>query len=173
MTIQQKKAFVREEIIKVVPEILELKFGCEVETIQYNEYDSGRMFVIAEIAVCKKHKNYREECYEEENGCSVSDALHVAQITEEEGWILRTFKHDELKIIGRPIQIADFLRTLNTLRHDGSYIITDAGIFALFKAEGALVDKALKVFSCTWDFTKDFDHQPDPFVEWAYEVLKN
>jgi len=55
----------------------------------------------------------------------------------------------------RPIRLADVLLAMNKLHHDGSYMISDAGFFAHFKARCALAEKAIRVFECAWNLGAD------------------
>jgi hypothetical protein len=64
------------------------------------------------------------------------------------------------------------LATHEFVRDNGSYFLTDAGIFALFKAEGARVDKAIKVFAATWNLrADDLEKQSDETISFLYELL--
>jgi hypothetical protein len=126
MNNQDKINFIREKCIAANPEIVELKFGCEVETTEWNEYDSGRRFIVADTAVCLRHKKYREECYDDFR-CSMRDAFAVIRIEEEEGFWYEKFKPSELKPLGRPISLADVLlaKFRANLNHMGGVMSQD------------------------------------------------
>jgi hypothetical protein len=69
-------------------------------------------------------------------------------------------------------RLADVLLAMNGLRHDGSYTISDAGIFSHFKAKGALIDQALKVFRCSWNLrTDDLTQQSDECIDFLYDLF--
>jgi hypothetical protein len=78
-----------------------------------------------------------------------------------------------LKILGSPIRLADVLLTLHLLNNNGSYVVSDVGIFAHFKAEGARIDSALKVFECEWNLrADDLEHQSQGTINFIWELLK-
>ena len=73
---------------------------------------------------------------------------------------------------GQP-HLADVLLAMNKLQHDGSYVISDAGIFVHFKAEGARIDKALRVLECSWKLRKDdLNEQSEETINFLAELLR-
>ena len=77
------------------------------------------------------------------------------------------------RTISRPIRLADVLLAMNKLEHDGSYIISAAGIFAHFKAEGARIDKALRILECSWNLRKDdLNEQPKETINFLAGLLR-
>lgn len=72
-----------------------------------------------------------------------------------------------------PCRLADVLLAMNKLKHDGSYIISDAGYFAHFKAEGARIDKAMRVFECSWNLHNDsLESQSKETIDFIASLLK-
>jgi hypothetical protein len=108
----KKSEAIRTACIQANPEIVELKLGCEVEKLTYSEWDSGRFYVVAETAVCDKHKKFNEKCNEEEDGCIIRDGVEILEWTEENWWTFR-LRQSELKSLGRPIRLADVLLAIS------------------------------------------------------------
>jgi len=93
------------------------------------------------------------------------------QVPCPEGMIGCATFHYEIKT--RPIRLADVLLAMNKLEHDGSYIISAAGIFAHFKAEGARIDKALRILECSWNLRKDdLNEQPKETINFLAGLLR-
>ena len=90
-------------------------------------------------------------------------------------WSGLPYQHCACKDISRhnrPIRLADILLAINQLQGDGSYVISDAGIFAFFKAEGARIDKALKVLECSYNLRADsLESQSDETVDFLHSLL--
>lgn len=96
---------IREKVIEVVPEILELKFGCRVSIT--SEIDGER----AEIVI--------------DNSYEVNTAEKENLYQKETGNTERIYE-----IIGRPIQLADVLRVIDKIdthciRTDGDFLKFD------------------------------------------------
>lgn len=107
----QNLELIRQKCIEANREIMELKFGCEIDgTIGMDEYFNQPYIVYGNTWICKKHKTYRVECMAEEDGCSGENGVEVRCGTEEDGW--NEIRLEESKvgtIIGRPIRLSDVL----------------------------------------------------------------
>jgi hypothetical protein len=105
---------VRAAIIKAVPEIVELKFGCEI-VIDFGEWEN--VIVLSECMKCSKHKTNKGcEGFERRSGDNCHDvgnmeeAVDVYGGEEMEGfWNLVVEKKRIKEIVGRPIRLADVL----------------------------------------------------------------
>ena len=103
---QDKLKLIREKVIEANPEIVELKFGCEVE------YEKKPFRMIYFGVVTTIHKS---------SICVLHNRLIPDFIVKE---------RDIRKIIGRPITLADVLLAIKTgiyIREDGS-IYSDEGV---------------------------------------------
>lgn len=101
--------FIRECAIRANPEIVELKFGCEIKML-WGDYHGENAWVEYKCGKCRKHKlskNCRDTCYDDGD---IDDAVSVVQYPEDEPkeWVLLSDGKD-YEIIGRPIRLADVL----------------------------------------------------------------
>jgi hypothetical protein len=46
-----------------------------------DEWDEEQSFVVAEAAICSKHKKFHKKCYEEEDGRSISEGIEIIEWT--------------------------------------------------------------------------------------------
>ena len=168
--------FILDRIHEACPETMMLKFGCEVERIKFNEYDLGRWFVIAETSICKKHKKWREECYEQENGCSVDEGIEVIEDGEEDGFCVFSVRKDEIRILGTDPTLADVLRTIETKsnrkRNGDEWMVMSSGELRYVN----VLRHEIKRNEATWNLSHDSlswhrDNQPET-IEFLYEILK-
>lgn len=122
----------REKINESCPELLELEFGCEVY-VSMPDYELGTV-LWGECVDCKQCSPMTEECYDEEDGCSLIEGC-IVQFGHEEDGFWRTFvKHDEIKeILGIPPSLEHLLRAIKqktmyvtvNIAGDGTAISTD------------------------------------------------
>ncbi len=161
--------FILDRIHEACPETMELKFGCEVERIKFNEYDLGRWFVIAETSICRKHKKWREECYEQENGCSIDEGIEVIEDGEEDGFCVFSVRKDEVKILGTDPTLANVLRTIGLVEKKLYFV---AGI----TTKEVILRMYDPRITSKWNLSHDSlswhrDNQPET-IEFLYEILK-
>jgi len=142
-TIQQKRAFVREEIIKAVPEILELKFGCDIEHSVSEEFNIPYQGVYLHPARGKGMHLIFFKCSAEGSQRDYST----------------TINQKDFKILGRPITLADFLRTIGK-KNEWGVSVDAEGIFNMRSPFDSVQIKK----KYAWNLSINFDHQPDPFV---------
>jgi len=99
---------VRAAVIKAVPEIVELKFGCE-------------LFIQNYMASVNLLEDRRGRCWIPENGEPNSDFLAL-------GGSLTYFDEKHIKeIIGRDITLADVLRAIGDKYGYGRYTVDETG----------------------------------------------
>ena len=171
--LKQLKAIIQ----KAVPEIMEVKFNCEIKgDINYIILDieqgtaKGGNFVRTHIA-SKKYPSINtvgEAVYENKNPHTYKDW---------EKWVLESVKFGDLKdidleILGRPIQLADVLRAIQ--KNDEDYPIHIDFFFdrveklTITQAKGhPIINK-----ECNWDLTQDLDHQKPETIKFLLEILK-
>jgi hypothetical protein len=167
MTNQDQVNFIRQKCVEANPEIVVLKFGCEViGNIGMAEYLNDPFIVIGLTSVCKKHKKYHVNCGAEENGCAVSDGIVVKWGSEEDGWGEHTLKESESgKIIGRPIRLADIFVTV--VKKNG------AKFGNLGKTFDALVEAQFVDVARTWRLNlDDLQTQSEETINFLYELLQ-
>ena len=165
---------VRAVVVKAVPEIMELKDGCILNLHAGESY--GWMTIHRLRSVCKKHKNYREECGDEENGCSIEDAVFGTSGTEEdEGWWQHTVKIEDIKpyqVVGRPITLADVLRAIH--KSDPSMTVKtelegekgEEGVLALYYRMGDG-----EIIAVLWNLAAPLDEQEPEVIDFLALVL--
>jgi len=126
---KEKEEQLRQKIIEAVPEILELKFGCIIkrESAKITEIVIGEPF---SPSIC--------------TGCLFVPVLKGKSWGNPE---VRT-----IKIIGRPIQLADVLR-------------------AVEKKIGGRKPSYETDVLCVWDLPKDYDQQSDETKVFLYNLL--
>ncbi len=69
------------------------------------------------------------------------------------------------------IQLANVLIALNKLRNNGSYIISDAGIIAFFKAPGAMTHKLIDLYNLRWNLHNSLDDQSPETIDFLYNLI--
>lgn len=143
-----------EKIVEAVPEIKELKMGCRV-----------------------KHKDFTD-CFHE---CNVPNGIIVRIEKQDRGLNFYYIEdgsrvHDEEisccgKIIGRPIQLADVMRAINSLGDTKkTYAISQEGKFFSIRYIPTLLDYEVKYYS-KWDLSLPLDQQNDEVKEFLYNLL--
>lgn len=117
---------VREEVVRAVPEIMKLEFGCEIKWRQ---------------------EVWRYVCHgrrpDGENTLMIIGDNKVANINEKEEIRLST---DSYEILGRPITIADVLRAMN-VKHKEEYSKS------LYKVDDELLVGLIEKFDLTKDLS--------------------
>lgn len=128
----EKKEAVRQAIIRAVPSVMDLNFGCRVKD-STGEWilidDDGDQFI----------------CW---NGTSYHGLLKLS-----------------LKIIGRPIQLQDVLTAIDKV--DSNYCLSFEGQFVEYDAENG----NMNLSGVWWKPSEDFDHQPEPCINFLWELL--
>lgn len=146
MTTSEKKEAVRQAIIKVVPGIMDLKFGCEVW-----------------------HKNYK-------NGREIEGLLSQGKLTIKTGeWYQDQFGNSFnekgiTEIIGRPIQLQDVL-VATEKRWRTMYGVNP--IDGLKRDIPLREGEMLYYIVSKWDLSQDFDHQSEAVWEFLWKLLVN
>lgn len=106
----------RARINELLPERLELKFGCEIDVLgQWCD----RMTVLYECSKCRRHKT-TAGCEKYEGDCDYDDAVCALQDQYLDcplEWVVKT--SDIETILGPELTITDVLRALNT---PGNYV---------------------------------------------------
>jgi hypothetical protein len=140
MTPQQTQE-VKEKIIEAVPEIMELKFGCKIETNKKysKEFYLGK-FSERSYIFCGSNGEFCETYPESKNN---------------------------IKILGRPIQLADILIAINQKKPRVFIQLDQDGV--IYKGEYECMDTVL----ARWDLSKDFDNQSDETKTFIYNILIN
>jgi hypothetical protein len=159
-----KITVIREKCIAANPEILELKLGCEVEKLKYSEWDCGRFYVVAETAICNKHKKFDEKCYEQENGCVIHDGVEILEWTEENWWTYR-LKQSEIKSLGRPVRLSDVLLAIEEVPKSYKLVLDCGGRFwEMMKPSPS---------NMLWNLrADDLEKQSEETISFLYELMK-
>jgi hypothetical protein len=150
-----------EKIVEAVPEIMELKLGCRIEcrnNILANQYGlNGEGYVVTSHSAAFNDKL----CYmaTREKGHREVDLPFIYHNPK---WF---------KIIGRPIQLADVLRAINSLGDTKkTYAISQEGKFFSVRYIPALLDYEVEYYS-KWDLSLPLDQQNDEVKEFLYNLL--
>jgi hypothetical protein len=131
----------KQKIQELVPEIMELKFGCEIDR---NKND-GRETI---IRIRENHP-----------------FLFTAIIFRDTfGTFTQEIEKESCKILGRPITLADVLLAMEKV---GKYILVDitGNLFTHDMSDGALVDEGI------WDLTKNYDDQEQSVKDFIGQIL--
>src|SRR5262245_46151565 len=102
MNTEDRIDFIRQKCIEANPDIVALKFGCEIRgTIWMMEYLNDPYIITGGTWICDKHKKYHEECMAEEDGCTGENGVSVRYGDEENGWGEVRLKESEVgEILG-------------------------------------------------------------------------
>lgn len=140
---------VREAVIKAVPEILELKFGCVVNN-----------FLKGTAVILKVHK------YEGE-----SDCYDVAYYELPEMVVERT-PFNNWEILGRPITLADVLLAIGFVQKRSSYYC-EVGTGRFIKSKKIDLDTSKDTDTgIYWNLRKDsIEEQEDSTLSFLAELL--
>lgn len=149
----------RAAIIEAVPEIVELKPGCQV---MLGDYDNG--VVVAEIGICHRHKTWAGcQNYEGLEECEYDDGVHIAFVSDE-GYSTIDKKTSDIadyNILGRPITLADVLRAVGMKK--SIYLKTLGEQLRLVDESGGELE--------WWDLTKNLDDQSPETIDFLTSVL--
>lgn len=155
-----KKEEVKAKIQALVPEIMELKFGCEVK-----DRIKGKMTILRSYSV-----------YDEPN---VYDIAYTKGKQEELTY--ERYPNSFWKILGRPITLADVLLALSTKEHLRHDCILFNGQFAFDNYGHEFQDVELgeidtgKGYKETpypkWNLAQTYDNQPEEVYEFLHNIL--
>lgn len=132
---------VKERIIKAVPEIVELKFGCEIrrngslpETYLITGFNLVKIY-FRHVSVPEKIDSFDRDSFRE-----------------------------KFDVIGRPIQLADVLRATETRIEVSSH-----GDGAIYHYPNG--DHKARVFAGNWNLSHDLSGQSEETIEFLYSIL--
>lgn len=174
MTHQEKLKRIKEKCAEANQEIMELKFGCEIEMLFGPSYDPdyGIAIILAECGVCSKHKR----CDGEKDTCDMDTGFMCLKGSDEDGWCTFEVKStDKYKILGRPIRLADVLLAINQANDTNQYsgignnghFTTDFGEKTAWSGDGNN-QKAIM-----WNLrADDLEKQSEEMIEFLYQLLK-
>ena len=146
----------REKIIEAVPEIVELKFGCEIRGVELKFVTSPRpeeALPIEELSWDKEEEEFMtlQDFYIYKTEDKPGDVVHSVNLSYPALMIV--------EIIGRPITLADVLKAYTDLKVDG--------ITALGKTEVPLI-----VAKWIWDKTpNDLDKKAEKTINLLHTIL--
>jgi len=178
----QKIEAIRKACIKANPEIVELKFGCQIKVIDEDIF--GEIFRsgskskkpitdndIKDLFAIEEARFFNLISYEE-YGESVNVAVSpsydipgMVVVMDDKGmWEEVTFE-----VIGRPIWIADVLLALNRIDYNTSYEVEgDRFWFPEEDEQGDWNTTAVE-----WNLRKDsLDNQPDATIDFLFSLLE-
>lgn len=136
---------VRQAVIKAVPEILELKFGCEVVDVNAKKH---RIMGLAVKTLHTNYDTYITSCSSLSVGQRVTDEIHTGQIE---------------KILGRPIRLADVLLATQRKTGMGDVMINSLGGFGVFE-KGKWMDVAMPRYNLSKDSLEDQSEETWAFL---------
>lgn len=156
-------ATLRERIVKVVPEIMELKFGCRFKWMS-DKVDKDGEFIEESYTVFSAYEY--EDVLSGKDGFSIyavkkgetQTASFDSPFDYEDG---QTF-FDFAEILGRDITLADVLRAIDTFCE-----IDSNGSFLTYK-DGEQYERSPK----EWDFVSPLHEQSDELGEWLLTFIK-
>lgn len=145
-------ATLQERIVKVVPEIMELKFGCKVKIVGGSSF-SGRVFDCVDGDMTVQPHPYGEGSLRS-NGDSCGSC---------------DFDKGEYEILGRDIQLADVLRAIEETRKtdEDPILLHVTGEFDTYDRKDVL--RLLK--RVPWDTSLPLHEQSDELGEWLLTIL--
>lgn len=138
-----------EKIHKLIPEILELRFGCQIK-----DFFKGTGLIIG------------IEKYEDEPDC-----YHVAYFKiPVPNWELSP-RNPNWSIIGRPIQLSDVLRAIDQNKKWPPIALSSSGLF-LEKSKDDIRANAPYLSSCiSYNLSLPFDQQSEEFYHFLNNIL--
>ena len=150
---QNKFKQLKSKIIKAVPEILDLKFGCkfQIKNESYKEEKKGGLFdyLIANNQEWKRgNKRYLDY--------TVFGGI-------QNGWQgqMRTKDLEDIEIIGRDITLEDVFAAIHQIGRTNAY----CGECKFYIEEGIILEK--------WQLNKSLENQSDEIKEFLYNLLYN
>lgn len=142
MTRQEKLAFIRAKCIETIPEIVELKFGCQLLA------PWGRPVTIWDV-IPTGHAC--ENKY-------LSEGIHYFYDSHRKGEFLHeNSTQDAYKIIGRPITLADIIWLLCNGKNEEIDYAQDYGVMDVLNK---------------WNLLKTLEDQAPETIDFIYEILK-
>lgn len=163
-THQEKLKRIKEKCAEANQEIMELKFGCEIEMLFGPSYDPdyGIAIILAECGVCSKHKR----CDGEKDTCDMDTGFMCLKGSDEDGWCTFEVKStDKYKILGRPIRLADILLAIG---ESDWYIGQHGRFFKWSRAMGEMVGQPY-----AWNLREDdLEKQSEEMIEFLYQIRK-
>jgi len=148
----------REVIIKEIPEIVELKFGCKIKAKKLDNV--GRYIV-------KERKEYR-------GGITFIYYDVVNSLAKEKPfWIGCNDLEDNFEIIGRDITLADVLRVIKKVKGHILHIFCRSdGVFGMLEQDDEYHNFRKEVCT-TWDLTKPLSGQSEPTLNLLKKLILN
>lgn len=165
MTHQQKLEAVKQKIIEAVPEIMELKFGCEVLITTVEGYGNERDVinqsrkVTAEQSHFENLPKYLIGSHYIERGYLQTDFSRIAGRRGING-VFRL-----LEILGRPIQLADVLVAIEKAGKGNTYTLT------LYMGGLANFIRTIDLKSFDWNLSKPLSDQSPELIDFLFDVL--
>ena len=158
---------VKELVIEAVPEIMELKFGCEVIAVAVDEVTSPRPDenVSLDELSWDKDEEYEYRVTGEEPIISKGIVPVIHSISPAEA-------HVVVEILGRPIFLADVLMAFNGLKDDNEnrhWVVNRHGEFL----NGALCDiPTHSLVGKTWNLSLPLSGQSPDTIDFLLDILK-
>jgi hypothetical protein len=153
------------------PEIMELKFACEVMA-WYGE-DCLSFTVLSESIVCRKHKVWKDECYEEDN---TDESVLAVELSDEGAFTTNLLKEKSdakiyrpyvYEILGRPIRLADVLLAIEETSNQAIVLDSRGRMTDINTATSNGFHNAIQ-----WNLKDDnLDHQSDECKEFLIKLL--
>jgi len=162
MTTQQKLEKLKEKIIEAVPEIMELKFGCEVE-IKRNYI--GKDWKIKNIISSDKkippriNRKLNRDNIGYYNITSYWTTINGNYMCINE----KIYEEKIIKILGRPIILEDVLITIQKIKSDMELKIK-------FYEDGIGICNKDEI--CLWQPNKPLSEQSDETINFLYKLIK-
>lgn len=136
----------KQKIQELVPEIMELKFGCR---FKLKNVDNSKTY----IYVSEKH----------ENGCIF--------IQTSSGYNPEYRCIDKENLIGRPITLADVLLAIGKTGGRNGVISMETPNAKKFSIEEYFVDTMVSKLLTIWDLTKPYDNQSQETKDFIGSIL--
>lgn len=158
MTTKDQINFIQQKCVEANPEIVELKFGCEIEL---RDEDQTRTTYIGGVGKCKKHKK-SSSCHED---CLIESAMSLAVVENDpqefyelSEWVIERHETDLYRILGRPIRLADVFLAVG---HNQGY------------RDGKMQASQLYTIVEVWNLrADDLEKQSEETINFLYELLK-
>lgn len=147
---------IKQKIQELVPEIMELKFGCEV-ALKINNGLSEALY-----------KKFREIVFT--TGGGVQPKYYCSSRWFKYDVLDRLKIKDGVEILGRPIQLADVLRAINNSSKT-AVAITCHGFFLVPSGKNQFGDLPQSPPRIDWNLSESFDGQSDECKEFIGQLL--
>ena len=157
MTNQQKLDKLKKAIQEIVPEIMELKFGCEVIYLEEKSEDKDKHFI------CLGNTGMMTQLHQ---GCySCYDFKEKNKKSWDEGFdkIHREWHTNyNFKILGRPITLEDVLITVKKRYEDKLFVEQKKCVWNAFSCWEVVRE---------WQLNKPLDQQPKETIDFLYNLI--